>query len=207
MVVKASLFVALFYFLSPIAMTTLQAKATNNENASRLEFFKAPQVAPIARKVETTPTSKALPMLQAVQNDTVQAAASVQTLCAGLEAAKQPGAFCAAYLPETLITVNDLESSGEYACQSVAPEAFEFETATSLSLNDRAPVGPAVEVAEIAAVVPKQASVDDLKAAQVVADLVRVESYETPSIHQCLDREIDMTEISLLISSITTAMK
>jgi hypothetical protein len=194
-VVKASLLVALLYFVSPIAMNTLQAKSIYDENANRLEFFKAPQIAPLrqARTIETTTASKTL---SALQDDKTQTAGVLQTLCAGLENAKQPGAFCATYLPATLLTLNDLESSGSYACESKVPasDTFEFETATTLSGNDQAPTGPVQAVATVAAV-------------EVVAALVRIPSFETPNINQCIDREIDMTDISLLISSITTAMK
>jgi hypothetical protein len=93
------------------------------------------------------------------------------------------------------MTLNDLASTGLYACEIVAPKEFVLETATSLSANDFVPAaGPVAKSANI-------------EAAERVASLVRVETAQVPDVNQCVSAELEMSEISAILNSITTAMK
>jgi hypothetical protein len=127
LVVKATLMVALLYFVSPIAIANLETKAADRE-APRLEFFQ-----PHHENSLNLAASQSLP---------TEKKESVKTLCSGEGFTNQPvGSFCASYVPEPIMTLNDLESTGMYACEPTLhsdsqPELF-LENALILSDSEK----------------------------------------------------------------------
>lgn len=127
--VKATLMIALMYFLSPIAIANIQAKSMNTEGP-RQEFFK-PQVETTRKQM----ASQSVPQTSAEPK--TAAAAKTQTLCAGVAySANLEGTFCAAYVSEPVMTLNNLESTGLYACEKMVQPEFNFEMALTLGRNE-----------------------------------------------------------------------
>lgn len=112
--VKATLMIALLYFLSPIAIASIQsiqAKSMNTESP-RQEFFKP---AAAVTQVATLQASEKMPE-------------PVQTLCSGIEVnSESPVSFCEGFVAEPMMTLNDLESSGFYACEQMVQPEIHFQ--------------------------------------------------------------------------------